>query len=111
MLSKLSLRPSKGLYGLLSRNFTNMSDSWYSEEHKALQTTLKKIIDTDINPNVDQWENEGQYPAHEVFKKLGDAGLMGESKIIHSALYYLSSCLIKCICQVIVNTFTYLQRS
>ena len=55
-----------------------MSDSWYSEEHKALQTTLKKIIDTDINPNVDQWENEGQYPAHEVFKKLGDAGLMGE---------------------------------
>lgn len=57
-----------------------MSDSWYSEEHKALQTTLKKIIDTDINPNVDQWENEGQYPAHEVFKKLGDAGLMGEWK-------------------------------
>lgn len=57
-----------------------MSDSWYSEEHKALQTTLKKIIDTDINPNVDQWENEGQYPAHEVFKKLGDAGLMGVTK-------------------------------
>ena len=55
-----------------------MSDSWYSEEHKALQTTLKKIIDTEINPNVDQWEDEGMYPAHEVFKKLGDAGLMGE---------------------------------
>ena len=78
MLSKLSLRPSKGLYGLLSRNFTNMSDSWYSEEHKAMQTTLKKIIDTEINPYVDQWEDEGQYPAHEVFKKLGDAGLMGK---------------------------------
>ena len=57
-----------------------MSDSWYSEEHKAMQTTLKKIIDTDINPYVDQWEDEGQYPAHEVFKKLGNAGLMGEWK-------------------------------
>jgi len=57
-----------------------MQESYYSEEHLALQTTLKKIIDTEINPNVDQWENDGDYPAHQVFKKLGDAGLMGVTK-------------------------------
>jgi len=57
-----------------------MQESYYSEEHKAMQNTLKKIIDTDINPNVDQWEADGEYPAHEVFKKLGDAGLMGVTK-------------------------------
>ena len=57
-----------------------MSDSFYSEEHKAMQASLKKIIDNDINPHVDQWEQEGQYPAHEVFKKLGNAGLLGATK-------------------------------
>jgi len=82
MLSKLMLRPSKGLCGLISssRNFTNMQESYYSEEHLALQDTVKKIVDTEINPNVDQWENDGDYPAHQVFKKLGDAGLMGVTK-------------------------------
>jgi len=80
MLSKLNLRSSRGLCGLLSRHFSTMQESYYSEEHLALQTTLKKIIDTEINPNVDQWENDGEYPAHQVFKKLGDAGLMGVTK-------------------------------
>ena len=82
MLSKLNLniRSAKGLCGLFSRHFSNMQDSYYSEEHKAIQNTLRKIIDTDINPNVDQWENDGEYPAHEVFKKLGNAGLMGVTK-------------------------------
>merc|ERR1712241_1578535 len=82
MLSKLNLnvRSAKGLCGLLSRHFSTMQDSYYSEEHKAIQNTLRKIIDTEINPNVDQWENDGDYPAHQVFKKLGDAGLMGVTK-------------------------------
>ena len=57
-----------------------MSDAFYSPEHKEMQKTLKKIIDTDINPNVDQWEAEGNYPAKEVFKKLGQAGLLGVTK-------------------------------
>jgi citronellyl-CoA dehydrogenase len=42
-----------------------------------MQATLRRIIDTDINPFVDKWEEEGMYPAHDVFKKLGDAGLLG----------------------------------
>jgi hypothetical protein len=35
-----------------------------------LQTTLKKIIDTEINPNVDQWENDGEYPLIRFSKNL-----------------------------------------
>lgn len=29
---------------------------------------------------MDQWEKEGAFPAHQVFKKLGDAGLLGINK-------------------------------
>lgn len=45
-----------------------------------MQKTAQRIIDEDINPFVDQWEEEGMYPAHQVFKKLGNAGLLGVNK-------------------------------
>jgi len=45
-----------------------------------MQKTVRKIIDEDINPYIDQWEAEGQYPAKQVFKKLGEAGLLGVNK-------------------------------
>ncbi|XP_076058770.1 putative acyl-CoA dehydrogenase 6 [Oratosquilla oratoria] len=55
---------------------------FYSEDHIELQNSLKKLINTHINPNVDQWEEEGQFPAHVVFKLLGDAGFLGVTKPI-----------------------------
>ncbi|XP_068790956.1 probable acyl-CoA dehydrogenase 6 isoform X4 [Struthio camelus] len=38
------------------------------------------IIDKEINPFVDKWEEEGQFPAHKVFKILGQAGFLGVDK-------------------------------
>ena len=52
----------------------------FTAEHRALRETLARLIEKDINPYVDQWEAEGRFPAHEVFKKLGDAGLLGLTK-------------------------------
>ncbi len=34
----------------------------------------------EINPHVDEWEQAGQFPAHEVFKKFGRQGLLGINK-------------------------------
>ncbi|XP_010180464.1 PREDICTED: probable acyl-CoA dehydrogenase 6, partial [Mesitornis unicolor] len=39
-----------------------------------------EIIDKEINPFVDKWEEEGQFPAHKVFKTLGQAGFLGVDK-------------------------------
>jgi len=52
----------------------------YREEHLEIQRTLRKIIDHDIEPHVESWEQAGIFPAHEVFKKLGQAGLLGVTK-------------------------------
>ncbi|HKV00126.1 MAG TPA: acyl-CoA dehydrogenase family protein [Vineibacter sp.] len=49
-------------------------------EHEQIRRTLRTIIDRDINPHVDDWEQAGIFPAHDVFKKLGDAGLLGINK-------------------------------
>jgi len=51
----------------------------YGPEHYALQDSLKKIIDTHINPYAQEWEDQRIYPAHKVMKILGDAGFLGVS--------------------------------
>ncbi|MBV8186723.1 MAG: acyl-CoA dehydrogenase family protein, partial [Alphaproteobacteria bacterium] len=52
----------------------------FTPEHAEIRRTLRAIIDKDINPHVDAWEDAGIFPAHEVFKKLGAAGLLGINK-------------------------------
>jgi len=39
-----------------------------------------QIIANDINPFVDAWEEEKKFPAHTVFKALGNAGFLGVNK-------------------------------
>ena len=51
-----------------------------THEHHEIQRTLKRFIDDEINPHVDEWEAAEIFPAHEVFKKLGDLGLLGLTK-------------------------------
>ena len=51
-----------------------------THEHQEIQRTLKKFIDTEINPFVDEWEANELFPAHELFKKLGNLGMLGLTK-------------------------------
>ena len=52
----------------------------YTHEHLEIQNTLKRFIDAEINPHVDEWEEAEIFPAHELFKKLGNLGLLGLTK-------------------------------
>ena len=49
----------------------------FTEEHQLMRESLRQLIDTEINPYADAWEEARSFPAHEVFKKLGDAGFLG----------------------------------
>ncbi|XP_014103846.1 PREDICTED: probable acyl-CoA dehydrogenase 6 [Pseudopodoces humilis] len=55
-------------------------DTGDTPQHRHLREALRKIIDKEINPFVDKWEEEGQFPAHKVFKILGEAGFLGVDK-------------------------------
>jgi citronellyl-CoA dehydrogenase len=52
----------------------------FSHEHQEIQKTLKRYIDEHINPHVDAWEAAETFPAHDVFKGLGQLGLLGLTK-------------------------------
>ena len=52
----------------------------FTEEHNAIRQTVANFVDKEINPHADEWEKAGIFPAHEVFKKMGDLGLLGIHK-------------------------------
>jgi len=52
----------------------------FTEQHRALQRTVRKFIETEINPHVDGWERDGCFPAHDLFGKMGALGLLGVNK-------------------------------
>ncbi len=49
-------------------------------DHEELRRTLRRFIDEQINPHVDEWERAETYPAHQVFKAMGKLDLLGLSK-------------------------------
>jgi citronellyl-CoA dehydrogenase len=51
-----------------------------TDEHKAIKRTALQIIEKEVNPYIDEWEANPPFPAHQVFKKFGEAGLLGINK-------------------------------
>jgi citronellyl-CoA dehydrogenase len=52
----------------------------FTAEHQELKRTVERFCAEEINPHVDEWEEAGTFPAHEVFRKLGALGLLGLTK-------------------------------
>ena len=56
----------------------NSSDQMYfDEDQQMFRRTMSKFVEKEINPHVDQWEASGTAPLHDLFKKMGDLGLLG----------------------------------
>jgi citronellyl-CoA dehydrogenase len=49
---------------------------YFDETHNAFRESVKRFIDKEINPYIDEWE-ETTVPLHELFKKMGDLGFLG----------------------------------
>ncbi|NHP17238.1 acyl-CoA dehydrogenase [Rhodococcus sp. IC4_135] len=49
----------------------------FTSEHDAFRKMVRDVVERDIAPHLDEWEKAGSFPAHELFPKLGDLGLLG----------------------------------
>lgn len=50
---------------------------YFTEEHQTFRQMVRRFVENEINPHVEQWEEERTFPAHALFKKAGDLGLLG----------------------------------
>jgi citronellyl-CoA dehydrogenase len=53
-------------------------------EHEQLQRTVKRWIAEQVNPHVDAWEAAEVFPAHQLFRQLGELGLLGLDKPVEN---------------------------
>src|SRR5258707_11220673 len=69
--------PGSALRTVPERQGTKML---FTADHDEPRRALQKFIAAEINPFVDEWEKADIFPAHELFKKLGDLGFLGLNK-------------------------------
>ena len=74
--SSLCVRSGRLLAATIT-TFPLKDEHLFTNEHYEMRQSLRKLIDKDINPYVDEWERQEMFPAHKVFKKLGDNGFLG----------------------------------
>ena len=51
----------------------------FTKAHQLFRETVRRFVDEEINPHMDEWEEAEIFPAHDLFKKAGDLGLLGLS--------------------------------
>ncbi|MBN2282948.1 MAG: acyl-CoA dehydrogenase family protein [Deltaproteobacteria bacterium] len=49
---------------------------YFDETHDAFRDSIRRFVDKEINPNMDEWE-ETTAPLHDLFKKMGGLGFLG----------------------------------
>ncbi len=51
----------------------------FSPEHEQFRQSLRRFVAQEMNPQVEKWEADRQFNAHELFPKLGALGALGPS--------------------------------
>jgi acyl-CoA dehydrogenase len=51
-------------------------DTYFNEEHKMLRQAVRRFVESEIKPYVDEWEEAGEFP-RELFRKTAVPGFLG----------------------------------
>lgn len=51
-------------------------EPYFTDEHHELRKTVRKFVEKEITPYVDEWEKDGIFP-RDLFKRMGDLGYLG----------------------------------
>ena len=49
---------------------------FFKEEHELFRQNIRRFVQEEIVPNVDQWENDGEIPRN-LFRQMGELGFFG----------------------------------
>ena len=48
-----------------------------TEEHELFRQTVRDVVEKEIDAHADEWEEAGDFPAHTLFRRFGELGLLG----------------------------------
>lgn len=51
----------------------------FTPEHEMFRQTVRRFVESEINPNVERWEAERIFPGRELLSKMGPLGMLGVS--------------------------------
>jgi citronellyl-CoA dehydrogenase len=49
----------------------------FTQEHEMFRQMVRRFVEEEINPHVEEWEEARIFSAHDLFKKMGDLGMLG----------------------------------
>ncbi|MBU0996020.1 MAG: acyl-CoA dehydrogenase family protein [Proteobacteria bacterium] len=50
---------------------------YFTKDHELVRKAVRDFVNREINPHIDEWEEKGVAPLHDLFKKMGDLGFLG----------------------------------
>jgi citronellyl-CoA dehydrogenase len=49
----------------------------FSEEHRMFRQVVRRFVEEEINPRVEEWEEAGEMPLHRLFSQMAELGFLG----------------------------------
>ena len=49
----------------------------FTSEHELFRQSIRRFVEQELNPHVDEWEEAGAWPGHEILAKMGALGFLG----------------------------------
>lgn len=49
----------------------------FTAEHELFRQSLRRFVEQELNPHVDEWEEAGAWPGHEILARMGALGFLG----------------------------------
>lgn len=53
------------------------SEIYFNKDHELVRKAVRDFVNKEINPHIDEWEEAGMTPLHDLFKKMGTLGFLG----------------------------------
>ncbi|OQY05852.1 MAG: acyl-CoA dehydrogenase [Desulfobacteraceae bacterium 4572_123] len=61
----------------MGRKIRSGEQLYFTKEHEMVRRSVRDFVNKEINPFLDEWEEKGSAPLHDLFKKMGGLGFLG----------------------------------
>ena len=55
----------------------SINQIYFTRDHEMVRQAVRDFVKKEINPYMDEWEEKGEAPLHDLFKKMGGLGFLG----------------------------------